>query len=86
MASRTIHTQINQLADDTGRLRRRTAGSPLEHLVDRVAYQIEALYLLTTPTAAQLAACTAPGDEQAVTEAVRVADAGYRALQQRLAP
>lgn len=80
-----LRDRIHELATDIGRLRRRTEPDTYTaHLADRLAGHTQALHLLTTPTAGELAATTAPSDEQAVTEAIRVVDHEWRQLQQLL--
>ena len=74
-------TCIDQLAADIGRLRRR---HPDDWLIDRISDHIETLASMLEPTAAQLAAWTAPGDEAAVTEAIRIVDERAQKLRRLL--
>jgi hypothetical protein len=70
-----LRGHICELAADVGRLRRRLEpDSSLAQLADRIAGRILILDLLATPTAAELAATTAPGDDEALTEAIRIVD------------
>jgi hypothetical protein len=73
--------RLNELAADIGRLRRRYPG---DHIAERAAGHVEWLVLMLEPTAAALAAATAPGDEGAVAEAIRLIDARHRKLQHLL--
>ena len=76
------HTQrLYELAADIGRLRRRYPG---DHIIERAACHVETLALMLEPCAAQLAAVSAPGDDQAVVEAIRVVDDRHRQLQHLL--
>jgi len=76
------HTQrLYELAADIGRLRRRYPG---DHILDRAATHVETLALMLEPCAAQLAACTAPGDEAAIVEAIRCVDDRHRQLRHLL--
>ena len=73
------------LAGDVGRLRRRCEpGSSLEHAADRLAGHVESLDLMLRPSAAELVAWNAPGDDEVVDEALRIVDERWRALQSRL--
>jgi len=80
-----LRDRVYELAADVGRLRRRTEPETYtRHLVDRIAGYTQDLYLLVTPSAAELAAWTAPGDEDAITEAIKVVDQEWARLQQLL--
>jgi hypothetical protein len=76
-----VTARIYELAADIGRLRRRHPG---DHILDRTACHIQALALMLEPTASQLANTTAPGDQAAMTEAIRVVDERHRKLQHLL--
>lgn len=74
---------VEALAADVGRLRRRVSGDPqssLTHLVDRLAAGVQWLDLLLRPSAAEIAASWAPGDDDAIDEAIRIVDARNREL------
>jgi hypothetical protein len=60
------------------------AGTDGAHIIQRAANHVEALALMLEPTAAQLAAWWAPGQEEAILEAIRIVDARYASLQRRL--
>lgn len=80
-----LRNRLDQLADDVGRLQRRVdPESSLHHVVALVACHVEALYGFVDPTAAELAAWTAPGDDQAVLEALRLVDVRTESLRHRL--
>jgi hypothetical protein len=80
-----LNTRIDALADDVGRLRRRIEpGSSLEHLADRLVGHVETLHLIVTPSAGELVMWTAPGDEEAIGEAIRIVDERWKRLQERL--
>jgi hypothetical protein len=80
-----LNTRIDALADDVGRLRRRVEpGSSLEHLAERLAGHVETLHLIVTPSAGELVAWHAPGDEEAIGEAIRIVDERWKRLQERL--
>jgi hypothetical protein len=55
-----------------------------DHIIDRIASHVEALALMLEPTAAQLAAWWAPGQEEAILEAIRIVDARSRRLRELL--
>lgn len=73
--------RLDELADDIGRLRRRY---PDEYLVERIGEHVGSLYLLTTPSAAELALEMFPGCEKTIVAAIDVTDANWRKLQHRL--
>lgn len=80
-----LHNRLTELATDIGHLRRCVPeGSSLEWRTERIASHVEACIGMLEPTAAELARYWAPGCDQAVTEAIRIVDARYRSLQQRL--
>lgn len=77
--------RVWELAGDVGRLRRRVEpGSSLEHLCDRLSSNVAAIDIMLRPTAAELVAWNAPGDEEAIAEALRLVDDHWRLLQTRL--
>jgi hypothetical protein len=91
--------RIENLADDLGRLRRRFAendawteavglsGQPPRYevfILDRIAGHVEVIDTLLRPTAAQIAAMWAAGDEDAIEEAIRLVDAHARELHSRM--
>jgi hypothetical protein len=80
-----LHNRLNELATDTGRLKRRLdPASGAYWISERIADHIEAITSMVEPTAAELAAWTAPGQDEAIAEAIAIVDARYRSLQQRL--
>lgn len=80
-----LHNRLTELATDVGHLKRCVPeGSSLEWRTERIAGHVEACIGMLEPSAAELAAWHAPGDDEAVTEAIRIVDARYRSLQQRL--
>jgi hypothetical protein len=85
MEAEALHNRINALADDIGRLQRHTQpDTSLAHLCDRLASHAQALHTFVTPSAGQLAAWYAPGDDQAVQGALETVDAWDRAFCARL--
>jgi hypothetical protein len=82
-----LRLRIDELAGDVGRLRRRFSSNGDElsaHLADRIASHVEALHGIVMPSAGELVAWTAPGDEEAVEEALRLVDEWWRRLEHRL--
>lgn len=83
-----LHVRLEELAADVGRLRRRFASNEDawtgSYIADRIAGNVEALHCIITPSAGELVAWTAPGDEEAVEEAVRLVDEWWRQLRSRL--
>lgn len=78
---------LDELAADVGRLQRRFASNPDwtgVYVANRIAGHVEALVLMVEPTAAELAASYAPGDDEAIIEAIRVVDARWRRLRSLL--
>lgn len=76
---------IEDIARDVGRLRRRLEpGSSLAHTADRIASKLETLDAILYPPAAELAAASAPGREDAIVEAIRIVDEHERRLRQLL--
>lgn len=71
----TLRARLDELATDIGRIQRN---------LDRLADHVETLTLIAEPTASELAATAAPGDETAVTEAIRLVDERARRLQHQL--
>ncbi len=76
--------QLEQLADDIGRLRRRATSDYDKHLVDRLAAKVEAIAFIVYPTAAEVAQQTYPGDEETIRQAIVEVDARTRRLEERL--
>jgi hypothetical protein len=76
-----VTDRLDELAADIGRLRRR---HPDDHIVQRAASHVEALALMLEPTAAQLAAWWAPGQEEAIGEAILIKDVRSRRLRELL--
>jgi hypothetical protein len=83
-----LRLRIAELAADVGRLRRRFAsnenGWTSAYIADRMAGHVEALHCLATPSAAELVAWTAPGDEDAIDEAIQIVDERWRRLRSLL--
>ncbi len=74
----------DQLATDVGRLRRHTGDGYVAHLVDRLAGHVETLHLAVTPSAAELAGQTYPGDQATLELAIYEVDEAWQHLQARL--
>jgi hypothetical protein len=75
-ATQTIR-RLNELAADIGRLRRRYGP---DHILERAACHVQTLSLMIEPTAGELVAWTAPGDSDAVIEAIKIKDDRHRRL------
>lgn len=85
MEHHALHNRITELAADVGRLRRcLDPETSLAWKAARIADHVEAIFWMVEPRAAQLAACTAPGDPDAINEAIRIVDQRHRQLQTRL--
>lgn len=85
MRQEALHNRLDQLASDVGRLRRRFEPESSDGwLCERIAGHIEALVVMLEPTASQLAATTAPGDQDAITEAIRLVDERHSQLRNQL--
>ena len=68
---RALVGQVEQLATDVGHLRRRIdAESSAAFVVDRIASVVEWLYDAVQPCAAELVACTFPGDDETADAAI----------------
>jgi hypothetical protein len=77
--------RVWELAEDVGRLGRRIdPDSSASFSVDRIASHVHAIDRMLRPTAAELVAWSAPGDDEAVDEALRIVDEQYRRLRQRM--
>lgn len=76
--------QLEQLADDIGRLRRRAQSDYDKYLIDRLAAKVEAIAFIVWPTAAELAQQTYPQDEETIRLAIVEVDARARQLHERL--
>jgi hypothetical protein len=84
-----LRGRIADLADDLARLHARVDPEPggyLEFLIGQLHGHAESLYLLTTPTAGELAACTSPGSDQAAAAALELVDGRHAAFMRRLQP
>lgn len=81
-----LRKRVELLIEDVGRLRRRLdpETSSLSHVGDRIAGHVHALYWLTEPTAAELVAFHAPGDQDAIQAAIKHVAARERQLIGRL--
>ncbi|HEX5173660.1 MAG TPA: hypothetical protein VFV91_05895 [Gaiellaceae bacterium] len=80
--------RVDALARDVGRLRRRFDSNGTawtgRTILEEIAGHVEALHCMFTPSAGELAAWTAPGDEQAVEESCRFVDQRWQRLQVQL--
>lgn len=81
-----LRKRVELLVEDVGRLRRRLdhETSSLCHMGDRIAGHAHALYWFTEPTAGDLVASHAPGDENAIKAALEHVDQQERLLIGRL--
>ncbi len=85
--ARQLSGLCEEAAVYVGRLRRRLEpDTSAAHIADRLAEIIESLAVLVEPSAGELVAWTAPGDEDAVAEALRIVDARQRHLRHLLRP
>ena len=85
MQHAALHNRLTELATEVGRLRRRLPeGSTAEWTAERIAFHIEDCILMLEPSAAQLVAHYAPGDESAITEAIRIVDERSQRLRHTL--
>jgi hypothetical protein len=75
--------RLDELATDVGRLGL-DRGTSSAWIGDRIACHVEALILMIEPTAAELAAWYAPGDDDAVAWAIEVVDKRHLLLRQQL--
>lgn len=85
--SAVLADRVWELAGDVGRLQRRFASSDDElsaYLAARIAAHVSSIDLMLRPTAGELVAWNAPGDDEAVEEALRLVDEHWRQLQTRL--
>lgn len=69
-----LRNRLEEAAVDIGRLRRRLTRDIDVWTLDRISGHIECVYCCVSPTAAELAAVTAPGDTAAIDEAIRLVD------------
>jgi hypothetical protein len=77
--------RVWELADEVGRLSRRIdPDSSASFSVDRIASHVYAIDGMLRPTAAELVAWSAPGDDEAVDEALRIVEEHYRRLRRRM--
>lgn len=80
-----LRSRLDELAGDVGRLRQRLEpDTSLAHTADRIAGHVEALVLMVEPSAAEIAGVWAPGDDQAIGEAVRLVDNRHARLRHAL--
>jgi len=77
-----LRTRIGLLADDIGRLQRHA--ELLTHFAEQLANHAQVLHTFVTPSAAELAASYAPGDDQAIQAALEAVDAAHTAFCSRL--
>jgi hypothetical protein len=76
---------VDELAEDVGRLGRRIERESSAYWTwQRIADHVLSLDLMLHPSAAEIAACTYPGDIAAVQEAVRLTDERCDRLARRL--
>jgi hypothetical protein len=78
---KALHNKINELAGDIGRLKRRY---PDDHILERAAWHLYDLSAMLEPSAAEIACWHAPGDEAAITDAIRYVDERDGRLQRLL--
>jgi hypothetical protein len=70
-----FRSRLQELAADVGRLQRQLpADSSAKHTAERIAAHTYTLIEMLEPTAAQITAWYAPGDDLAVSEAIRLVD------------
>jgi hypothetical protein len=84
---RAVRLRVDELAGELGRLRRLLdlePGSATEYRFDRVCGLVDLLDVVVQPTAAELVATIAPGDDQAVVEAIATVDRHAARLRRRL--
>jgi hypothetical protein len=85
-----IRRRLDELAVDIGRLRRRLdtdreVWTDLDvWTLEQIGAHVADLAGMFEPTAAELANTTAPGDPDAITEALRIVDARARAFRVKL--
>lgn len=76
---RALAGRVEELARDVGVLRRRFASNGDAwtggYLADRIADTVEDVHAMLHPTAAELVACTYPGDAATIDAAIDVVDA-----------
>jgi hypothetical protein len=83
-----IQHRLLALARDVGTLRRRFASNENAWTgawaAERIADHVETLDVMVGLSAGQIVACSAPGDADAVEEALRIVDERQRTLRARL--
>jgi hypothetical protein len=80
-----LRNRLHELATDIGRLQRQLPhDSSAKHTAERIAGHTYTLIQMLEPTAAQITAWYAPGDDLAVTEAIRLVDIRVDRLRHRL--
>ncbi len=88
LLTRAVAERIDLIATEVGRLRRRVAtdmpGTTTGFALERLARHVESLDLMLRPSAAEIAACAAPGNDDAVAQAIEVVDARSRELRRLL--
>lgn len=73
------------LAEDVGRLRRRLdPDSSARCVADRLAGLVASLHWILTPSASELSAIFAPGDPEAIAEAIEIVDQEWERLLARM--
>lgn len=81
MNTAAVQGRLVELATDIGYLKRRAApGSTIEFLAERLAGHVEALHNMVHPSAAEVVGMWAPGDEEAVDEAIHLMDEDWGRL------
>lgn len=80
-----LRGRLDELAVDVGRARRLVErDSSLAWTLDRIAGHVASIIGTVEPSAGELVAWTAPDDDQAVAEAIRIVDARSRRLRAQL--
>lgn len=82
MSADPYDARVLELADDVGRFRRRLES--LSFLAEEIARHVEVLARWHEPTAAEIVELHAPGDDDAVAEALRLVDERHAQLRRRL--
>jgi hypothetical protein len=80
-----LELRLDALVDDVGWLRRRLdPDSSAAHLAERIACRLLDVDSMLRPSAAEIAATWHPGDEDAISEAIRIVDSHDRERRHRL--
>lgn len=85
MTNKPLRARVDELATEVARLRRYAEPeTSLAFLADRMSGHVESLAAMLEPSAGELVAWTAPGDDEAVREALRIVDERRARLRARL--